>query len=454
MKKIVAFIFLISSFAHAQFSVNGTITNNLETDWVILYRIEGTKQQFVKNTTIKKEVVEINGTKHTIGTFQFQLPTNTKAGSYRINYRTNGAGYVDFIFNKENVSFAFHPDYPEQTVLFSESNENIVYKNYLNEVSREQQKLDSLQITAIRNPQLDLKSDYKTTLTKINNIQQGYLEITKEMYVQPFIKASLRSNPSEIKTNGKEYMSTMTTTFFDNMDFSNTALINSSFLIDRITDFVFYINYSDNIKTQQKLFKQSIETVFSKIKNDAFKKNIIEFLINQFEELKNVEIIDYLFENQYNNLPKSFQNEVYKKEKLALLATAIGRIAPDFSWKENGKNFKLSTLKEAKNYVLVFWGTGCSHCLNEIPKLHKLLKNKKGTKVIAFAIERNAADWTSMKNSLPNWHHVLGLNKWENKVAQLYNINATPTYFVLDANKKIIAEPEEAKDVAAFLKQL
>uniref|UniRef100_UPI003F6AF681 DUF4369 domain-containing protein n=1 Tax=Polaribacter sp. TaxID=1920175 RepID=UPI003F6AF681 len=209
MKKLLGFIFLISSFANAQYLVNGTLTNTIDTDWVILYRIEGARQKFIQNTTIQKDSILIEGNKQEIGSFQFKLPADTKVGSYRVSYRTKGASFVDFIFNKENISFTFHPDYPEQTVLFSESNENIVYKNYLTEISKEQQKLDSLQITAIRNPNVNLNIAYKNTLATINAIQNKYLASTRNMYVKPFIQATLRANPPEIKTTAKEYMTSM-----------------------------------------------------------------------------------------------------------------------------------------------------------------------------------------------------------------------------------------------------
>ncbi|WP_299670476.1 TlpA disulfide reductase family protein [uncultured Polaribacter sp.] len=454
MKKLLAFIFLISSFAQAQFTINGTLTHSLDTDWVILYSIEGSRQLFVQNTNIKKDSVVIDGKSQAIGTFQFTLPLDTKIGSYRIKYRTTDPGFVDFIFNKENVSFTFHPDYPEQTVLFSESKENILYKNYLIEISAQQQKLDSLQVVAFRDEQLDLEANYKKILAEINSIQTTYLDSTKEMYVQPFIKATLRANPSEIKTTPKEYLSNMRTTFFDNMDFANTTLLNSSFLVDRITDYVFYINYSEDQETQQKLYKESIETVFSKIKDVNFKKDVIEFLIGQFEENKNVEMIDHLFDDYYNKLPKSLQSEKFKSEKLTLLATEIGRTAPNFSWKENGETLQLATLKDAKNYVLVFWSTDCSHCLKEIPELYQFLQEKNNIKVVAFSLERNDFGWKNMKKTLPNWRHILGLNKWENKIARTYNINATPTYFVLNADKEIIAKPDELKELKAFLEKL
>jgi thiol-disulfide isomerase/thioredoxin len=454
MKKIALLIILISSFAQAQFSINGTLTHSLDTDWVVLYRIEGSKPQFVQNTTIKKDTLLIEGKKKAINIFRFELPATAKAGTYRVRYRTRGISFVDFIFNKEDVSFTFHPDYPQQAILFSKSKENIVYKNYLKDISKQQQKLDSLQIKAIENLEIDLDQAYKTALKRINGIQEKYIESTKNMYVYPFIKASLRVNSAEIKTNLQDYMYAVKHTFFDPIDFSNETLINSSFLVDRIADYIFYMNYSEDKTTQQALYKSAVKTVFTKIEDSVLKKYIIEFLIEKFEENNNFRMIDFLFKNYYDALPKSLQNATFKTEKIKLLATAIGSIAPNFSWKEHGKDFQLSTLNEAKNYLLVFWSTGCSHCLKEIPELYTFLQDKNNLKVIAFAMENNEVRWKILKATLPNWHHVLGLNKWENKTAKAYNINATPNYFLLDATKKIIAKPIPLEELKHLIRKL
>ena len=270
------------------------------------------------------------------------------------------------------------------------------------------------------------------------------------MYVQPFIKASLKNNSSDILKTPEEYLASMNNTFFNNIDFDNKTLLNSSFLISRITDYVFYINYSEDQETQQNLYKKSVDTVLSKIENITYKKDVIEFLVTQFESSMNLDLIDYLFETYYNKLPANIQDKNFKKAKQALFAAEVGRIAPDFSWKENGKELKLSKLDDAENYLLIFWSTTCSHCLNEIPQVHKFLKDNKKVKVVAFSLEKEAFGWNNFKKTLPNWHHVLGLNKWENKIARTYNIVSTPSYFILDANKKIIAKPEHLKDVKDF----
>ena len=231
MKKILALIFFVSSFAHAQYTIKGTMNPTLKSDWVILYKIDGAKQKFVKNSKIIIDSIIVDGEKKAIGNFSFVLPKGTKTGAYRVTYRLEGAGFVDFFFNKEDVSFGFHPEYPNQSVTFSKSKENGFYKNYLDEIAKAQQTLDSIQVTALQNPNLDLKSAYKIAFNKLNLVQKSYLEASKGLYIQPFIKASFRNSPSELIETPQKYMSNMTGTFFNSMDFNNQTLLNSSFLI-------------------------------------------------------------------------------------------------------------------------------------------------------------------------------------------------------------------------------
>jgi thiol-disulfide isomerase/thioredoxin len=425
-----------------------------KSDWIILYKIEGTKQVFVNNTSMKSDSIAVNGEKELVGNFELEMPSSAKSGVYRINYRLEGKSFVDFFYNKEDVSFIFSPENPEQSITFSKSSENRLFNAYIEFVTIAQQQLDSIQIAVLKNPNLDLKIKYKKVKQNIDSIQQKYTEASKNKYIAPFIKANLRNNPIAILTSVNEYMLNLKNSYFNTIDFSNNTLINSNFLTNKILEYVFYINFSDDKETQQKLFKQSIETVLARIKSQPYKKDIIEFLIKQFEASKNLEIIDYLFENHYNKIPKNLQDKKFKSAKKALFVAEVGRTAPDFSWKEKNKTLNLSTLNNAENYLLVFWSTECSHCLSEIPQLHAYLQDNKKLKVIAFAMEQNDDRWKKMKTDLPNWHHVLGLNKWQNKTAVTYNINATPNYFVLDKNKKIIGKPILLEDLILVLEKL
>ena len=90
MKKIIVFFLLISSLSYSQFKVRGTMSPTENSSWVLLYKIEGTKQIFVKNTQVKKEAEK--------GFFEFSLPNEAKPGTYRIKYSMKRNGFIDFFF--------------------------------------------------------------------------------------------------------------------------------------------------------------------------------------------------------------------------------------------------------------------------------------------------------------------------------------------------------------------
>ena len=71
MKNILALIFLISSITQAQYIIKGTLTPSIESDWVLLYKVESGKQQFVKNTQIKIDTVQLMVKKAAVEVFAF-----------------------------------------------------------------------------------------------------------------------------------------------------------------------------------------------------------------------------------------------------------------------------------------------------------------------------------------------------------------------------------------------
>lgn len=454
MKKILALFVFITSIAQAQYSIKGTMTPPEKTDWVILYKIEGAKQKFISNSTIKQETVNIGGQQQIIGRFELQLPENAKKGAYRVTYRDRGAGFIDFLFNKQNVEFVFNPQFPDQSIVFTKSIENKVYHEYLEALNLTQSKVDEVQLQYIKTKDKKYKKEYKTALSELKDIQEIYEGKSTGMLANAFIKSSKNQNASSISENTQKYLNSVVGNFFVNVDFNSDELYNSSFLIDKITDYVFLLNTSEDVDLQQKLYKESIIKVMEKVGNNKkLKKSTSEFLIERFTNKRNSGIVDWLFADYYDKLPTAMQEAAFKNDKIALLKASVGRIAPDFSWKENGKNESLSNLKDGERYLLIFWSTGCSHCLEEIPHMYDFMKNQPTASVVAFGIEREEFEWNEYTKKLYGWHNVMGThpeNKWENEVVRTYQLQATPSYFILDKDKKIIALPNSFDDVKAY----
>ncbi|CAM1367831.1 conserved exported hypothetical protein [Tenacibaculum xiamenense] len=455
MKKFLSLIVLISSIANAQFSVKGTMTPPEDSDWVMLHKLQGIKPKYISNATIQFDTIAVGSDKQVLGKFAFELPSDTEPGVYRATYRTKGAGFVDFIFNKENVEFIFNPKYPEQSIVFTTSRENKLYSEYLELYAKAQNKVNEHQMEYLKNPSKDVKKAYKREIGNLEDLQEKYENKSEGMLSNNFIKASQRYNTSGVVDEMTEYVSETVDNFFEYVDFDNKALYNSSFLIDKVNYFVFLLNYSDDQVTQQKLHKESIEKVMEIISNKKVKKEIIEFLATSFTDKRNSEIVDWLFTEFYDKL--SNKDDAFKTKKLDQLSVSVGRDAPDFSWKEADQEYKLSELSDGENYLLIFWSTACPHCTREIPEVHEFMKDFSTTSVVSFAIENDDVEFNKFKERLGGWHNVMGTHpeyKFDNEVVKKYKIDATPTYFVLDQNKKIIAIPNTIDDVHKFFENL
>ena len=446
MKKIIVFFLLISSLSYSQFNIKGTMSPIENSSWVLLYKIEGTKQIFVKNTQVKKEAEK--------GFFEFSLPNEAKPGTYRIKYSMKRNGFIDFFFNKEDVIFEFNPKDSNNTVIFKESIENQLYSSFTKKIYKAQFTLDSLQSEYFRNPSALIKEAYKKSLAKVKKVEKDYILNSKGKLVNHFIKASLRYNSPEIFERPLNYINSSIAHFFDDVDFSNKTLNNSTFLFDKISEYVLALNFAVDPVQKEETYKKSCKVAITKAKTTSFKADIINYLISQFSEIKNATLVDHLFANYFNKLPKENQNIRFKNKILRQLRIAIGRVAPEIIWYENDKELRLSSLKDGLNYVLIFYSTGCSHCLREVPEIYEYMKGKTNTKVIAFAMETSDDVWSNYRLKMPGWHHVLGLGKWENPTAKTYQINSTPSYFVLGMDKQIIAIPRSIDDLKFILDEL
>ena len=454
MKKLVFLLIFVAISAQGQYKIKGELQSSEKITWILLYKIEGAKQVFVKNVAPKTVTKLEKGVPTTIKHFEFVLPENAPVGSYRIIYRNDGTGFVDVLFNKEDISFSYDSKNPEESLIFSKSKENILYQNYVNLISVLQHKTDSLQVAYLKNPSVLTAKHYTTQLKKIARLRNKYAKESTGKLAKNFIISANKYNSPQIEKTPEAYLNSLKTHYFDAINLNDKVLYNSAFLLDRITDYVFYLNYSEDAETQKKLYQEAVTIVIDKINNITFKEEVLEYLITQFINQKEIDFVDYLLDTVYSKLPSEIQNVDFKKNVLEKIAVEIGRIAPEIIWTENGKKYKLSTLNEAKNYVLVFWSTACSHCLREIPQLNSFTLEKQHVKVIAFSLEDDAENWKNYKKSLLGWHHVLGLKKWENPIARTYQIFSTPTYIVLDSNKKIIAKPETLEELKKIINYL
>jgi thiol-disulfide isomerase/thioredoxin len=443
--RIRSFVILCFFCLHAlqsQHKIEGILKGaDKSLTWAILYQVKGEKLYFVQNTKIKQQK------------FTFIVPETIPKGMYRIVYRTKGRGYIDFILNQENVRFSFYPNDSEGTGVFEVSKENSLYQNYLTAMLSVQYQIDSLQTVYFRVRSQASEKAYKQTLENLKKVQDRFEKESKGMVAYHFIKASQRFNMETIVENPQTYMQSIKNHFFEHIDFENSTLQASPFLMDRTRDFVFHINYSQRREIQERLYMEAIDYVLKLPKLATLKRDLIEVLITDFLSLEEVGMVKYLLQEHFSLLAVQLQDKDFKKEILAKLALSIGGMAPEIEWEEKGVKKQLSKLNTEKRTLVVFWSTGCSHCQRELPELYQYLKSKKNIAVVAVALEENPKKWKKIVKNFIGWHHVLGLEKWENKIARSFDVVGTPAYFLLNTEKRILAKPAKIKDLVRELEK-
>jgi thiol-disulfide isomerase/thioredoxin len=345
----------------------------------------------------------------------------------------------DIIYNaKEDVSLTFNA---ETGVDFKASVENTLMSSYTNSMS-----LVSQSIGNFYNQQSQDSSALMSIFKTQKETQLEYEKAAEGTIVSDFIKANKPYVPhayEDIST----YITNLKKHFFDYVDFNNETLQSSNFLIDRVSNYVF--GMSSNKEDEIEIYKRNIDEVFAAMEKakPETKSMLLEVIWQQMVDTNLDNVANYISDRYLIKLAESLNDTELINGLEQFKSLSVGNKAPEFDVfiEENGERTPISMydLDIAKMYIVVFWSSSCSHCLEEIPQLQEYLKslNNQDYKVIAIGLEDDAYQWEKEIAKYPEFMHVLGLGKWENKIGRSYNVNATPTYFILDSGKKILAKP-------------
>ena len=186
-------------------------------------------------------------------------------------------------------------------------------------------------------------------------------------------------------------------------------------------------------------------------------KQIVEYLIDGFKKFGFEKDLKFIIDNYVIKDDLCLDNKTENAIQLMLNQDKIlhiDAIAPDISLKEpSGKIFNLEKV-EAKKILLVFYASWCPHCQVLIPKLKEYLMtlNNPDLKVIAISLDTKKSDWVNFirKNNL-NWINISDLKGWNSKAALDYYVYATPTMFLINKNRIIIAKPLTIQDLKKWL---
>ncbi|PLW99668.1 MAG: hypothetical protein C0594_16800 [Marinilabiliales bacterium] len=384
------------------------------------------------------------------GFASFNLNETYLPGMYKIILTDNS--WLTVIYNKEDIRLSTHASFPNDSLQVIESSENLIYKTFqsMDEIFRLQLDL----ITPVVNYYPIEDEYYQTSCSKYTQLQKEremliseIIDNNPDLYASKLI--ALQKTP-EIKAEWteEEKLSFLKNNYFENLDLTDTSLLRTNAYNNIIIKYLSL--YSNPELTQQDLeneFIKAVKIIMKKCnQNPEVYDFIIDYLMAGFEKFQFNKVIDFIASNYREdnscdgeNGKSTLQKRIDNYTKLA-----VGMAAPDFSITDDrGSTLKLSDFNNDK-IVLVFWASWCPHCKELIPEIKKMYdeKGEKNWEVIAISLDNDKEAWMQYitENDL-DWFNASELLGWESEIADLYSIYATPTIFILDKNKNILAKP-------------
>lgn len=247
--------------------------------------------------------------------------------------------------------------------------------------------------------------------------------------------------------------------FWDNVVFNDNRLIRTPFFEAKLDEY--FKNY---VSREPDSIIEEVQYMLTVAKTG---KEIYPFLLFKFtnkyispEFMGQDKVFLHLFQNFFSKGDTVLLNNESKKSiterAYSIMANLIGNPAPalDLNTIDN-KSFSLYNQNATYTFI-AFWDPTCGHCKEEMPRVDSFYsKNWKQLGVQVIGVNTNFKELTSWKqfvterNFDAGWTHAYQTEVAFNAeiaagkpttIRQMYDVFKTPTFYLLDKNKKIIAK--------------
>lgn len=431
--KILIFLYccLLPLVGVSQHSISGTFSPPEDYTFAFIYKSTPDGANYIDRAQTDRE-----------GNFSIALDSLATPGIYKIVYATPPEeNNFDIIYNgKEDVSFSFSLD---GGIKFSTSKENMLWAEYVENIQAINNTISNFYASESKN-----KKEFKSVFKNLTDTQKAFEEQAKGMIAERFVLANKPYIPTQFE-DAQTYAQNLKNNFLKHIDFTDVILQSSDFLVDRINTFVFDMIANPSNATYQSLIDELDATIGHQ--DHHFKSILYTNIWQRFVTDNNTEMALYITDKYLLDLAQTDKNQALLNALMAFKNTAIGAKAVNFEIPLQNTN--LHALNSSNQYLLIFWSSSCSHCLKELPQVKALLEGNTNIQVVAVGLEDDELQWQQETIKYPDFIHVINLGKWNSDLVKAYNIQSTPTYFLLDANKVIIEKPNDFEALKTLVSQ-
>lgn len=366
---------------------------------------------------------------------------------------------VDFLYDDTPIKILVKDIGDNSAVDFLDSQVNRDWYAY--QVVKEQ-TLNSLNLLKPILRDYDKDSEfYIKSLNEYEHLQNAFVSFTDSLmlhdnYASKLIKVD-RFPSLNLNDDFKKQRNDMIANFFNDVDFNDLSLIPTDVLTNKIFDFLSIQLTSDQNQEQQimSLILASDNVLNRASVNFEMYKFIFRFLIESFNELKINEVVDYLTRIPYSENVECTENQYNELLSIAEFNSRarIGSIAKNISGTTIfDESFDLYSIDNDFT-IVYFWSYTCDHCRENIKDLKIFLDENPDFSLVAVSVKGDLKKIKNLvkKTKLNGYFYHDGL-EWNCPFVDDYAVTGTPSFYLLDKEKKIVYKPFDFNELVDFVK--
>lgn len=415
---------LLSFFISAQFNIKVESPKDFLFKEAYLYSLNGSKDILLDKVEKKNNVWFFNVSKNYVGMLKIYFPqANTS---------------LNFISENKDIDLSFEAKNNKVNQIdYKDESNKIFYAIQDQQIKKEQI------LPALNQIQTFYKDDSTFGVALKNEISALNQDIVFNEDEHPFLNYYFKTYQNYIKeTNSKKNITN--------------------------EDIVSFLNNTQNYLETSSLLKPILMVFLSNTSRSSLGDEVDKLLTTvNVETPRGQTILSELIEvfNVYNikDLKEKYLTEAKNlkctiNDRLAHTIKSnsnieIGKIIPNNTFL-NPVNTKVKSLHDVKadKKIVILWSSTCSHCEKEIGEMvlqYNKLK-EKNIEVVGLSLDSDAKSYSDKVKMLP-WINDTELKGWYSSYVDTYNVHATPTFYIVDAKNKIIANPDNFSEILELL---
>lgn len=441
-----------------------------DSDYSIKVKIDGgPKDKYVHLAHFfgYNQYIKVDSAKLSDGYYHFTGKGPLKGGIYLVVL--SPSQYYDFVVSGKENQFEMQADTVDfvKTVRFTGSKENDLlfgYRKFLALKSAEAGSISkSLQTASDPAMKETGKAKMNALQKEVGDFMQATVANNPGSFAAKVIKANIDPElPKELpkRADGRPDSTYLfnfyKTHFFDNIDFADERMLKTPFIQSKV----------------ERYFKELVYQVKDSVNNDAdrvlklSKKNsevyryVLWMITNKYE---NTEVVGldgvflHLAENYYlkdATWLDSTQRAKFVERVTILKPLQTGVVFPKLMLTDTlGREVNVHN-STAKYTIVYFYSPDCGHCKDSAPKLVKFYDDfrSKGVQIYNISIDYEE---DKMMKFIHTYKTNKMINLWDPKQRYVFrnhfDVYSTPTNYILDSNKRIIAKRIPLEEIDKFL---